>query len=94
MKERSPRGTWKKTYLIKVDIIKIDIKVSIDRITLAKTAENALQAAEVENHDDVPSETVIIVDKYVVERNARYMDNHEGTKYLLRWYVYGPTDDT
>lgn len=57
--------------------------MSIERITLAKTAKETMQATELERHDDVPVEARNTGDEYVVKR-VYHKDEKDGTKYLVR----------
>lgn len=77
-----------------MDVNGIHSVISINRLTLAKTAEEAIRATEVERHDDVPLKASTTGYEYVVERIVGYKDNHKGTRYLIRWYGYRSADDT
>lgn len=68
--------------------------VSNGRITLIKTATEDVQATEAERHDYVQLKTGNTGDEYIEERIVRHEDDHEETKYLVRWYSYGPTENT
>lgn len=68
--------------------------VSIHRIRLANTAEEAMQATLTESHGDVPLEAGNAGDEYVVEHIVRDKEDHDGTRYVVRWYGYNPADAT
>lgn len=57
--------------------------MSINYITLAEKAEEAMQAAEVKPHNDMPFEADNTGDNYVVKRILRHKDDHDETKHLL-----------
>lgn len=83
-----------RNHTVTVDVYDIHNVVSIDRITLAKTAEEAMQATGVESYDHVQLEGGNTGDGYVVKRNVRHRDDHKESKYLLRRYDNRPADDT
>lgn len=71
-------------HTVTVGVIDIHNVVSIDRITLAKRAEDAMQATVVERHDNMPLEADNTGDGHVVERTVRHKDDQERTNYLVR----------
>lgn len=81
-------------HTVAVNVNGIHNVVSIDGITLVKTAEVAMGATEVERHDDVKWEARNTEDEYVVECIVRQKDNYEGAKYLERWYGQSAAKDT
>lgn len=83
-----------RNHTVTVDVNGIDNVLSIDRIMLAKTAEEALQATKTKRCEDVPFEADNIGDEYVVKRTVRHKDDVGETKYFVRWYGYEHGDDT
>lgn len=61
---------------------------------LARTAKEAMQATDVKRHDDVPLQVDRTGDEYAAESIVHYKKDHEGARYLIRWYSYRPADDT
>lgn len=70
--------------MVTVEVNGIHNIVSIDHITLAKTAKKAMQATKVERHGEVQWEAANTRGEYVVERIVCHKDDYEGTKYLVR----------
>lgn len=52
-------------HMVTVNVNGIRIVISINRTTLARTAKKAMQATEVERHDEVPLEACNTNDEYV-----------------------------
>lgn len=66
---------------------------SIDRITLAKTLEEARLFWELERQDGTSLQADDTRDEHVVKRIVRHKDDSKRTIYLVRCYDYDPTDD-
>lgn len=62
--------------------------VLIDRITLVKTAVEAMQATRVKFHHDVQLEADVIRDKCVVECIPNSKADDDEVEDLLLWYGY------
>lgn len=81
-KDRPFRVLQEKNHMVSVDVNGIHNVVSMERIMVAKTAENAMQATEVAHHDDIRLGAGRTGDGYVVECTVRRKDDQEGAQYL------------
>lgn len=93
-KIRLSKALQVRSHTVTVDINGIHNAVSIDRIALAKTAEEATPATEAERHVDVPRRASNTEDEYFVERIVCHTDDYNEANYLVRQYGYSTADDT
>lgn len=86
--------TQVENHAVTVEVNSILNMVSVDYITLANTANEAMQEINVKLHDQMPLEADNTGGEYVMERIVRHKNDHEGAEYIVRRYGYGPAVDT
>lgn len=96
LKKDRPFGVSQvKNYTVPGDVGDIHNIVSIGRITLPKTAKEAMSAVKAERQEDVHNnESNTSNGEYVVERIVRHKDRHQGAKYVVQKYGYKTVVDT
>lgn len=87
------QGTSGRNHIVTVDVNAMHIFESTNHVTLVETADEAMQATEIEHYSYVPSKAGNTEEEYVLERIIRHKDDQEGARYLARRYGYKFTDN-